>query len=156
MAPTTADDESLADLAAAILRTAREILLVEEPPVRLTPSQSAVMRWLDTHEGATPSALADGIGLQRSNLSVVLRSLEEIGFLRRDRDPADGRGSLLHKTDAARRNLAAVRADWADRLRTALGDTATPAELVGATVLLAAAADGLVHDRRARGFRGRD
>ena len=47
--------------------------------VSLTPSEGTVMRYLFPHPGALPSEVASATGLQRSNLSAVLRGLEKRG-----------------------------------------------------------------------------
>jgi DNA-binding MarR family transcriptional regulator len=61
--------------------------------------------------------VAAQIGLKSSNASAALRTLTDHGFVRRETDPADGRGTLLYATAAAEQNLSRVRAAWAELLR---------------------------------------
>jgi DNA-binding MarR family transcriptional regulator len=62
---------------------------------------------------APPSRIATATGLQRTNLSTVLRGLEHKGLIERRADPGDGRGVTVHATDHGRANYALVRREWA-------------------------------------------
>jgi len=118
------DQDQLADLARLILTIGREIRLrgfADDRAQVLSPSEAHVMSYIDSHPGATPSAVAAGSGLQRSNLSTALRELQARGFVERRVDPADGRGINLFPTPAAARNLALIRTEWAATLAEALG-----------------------------------
>lgn len=125
MASGIDDGNTLAELAQLILTTAREIRFrgYDDPDaVSLNPSEANVMRYIDEHPGATPSAVADATGLRRSNLSTALRELEARGFVERRVDPHDGRGINLFPTPLAARNLALVQQEWAKALAAGLGD----------------------------------
>lgn len=117
-------DDELAELAQLILSSAREIRFrgYEDPEaVSLNPSEGNVMRYIDGHPGATPSAVAEATGLRRSNLSAALRELEAQGLVERRLDPNDGRGVNLFPTPRAARNLALVQSEWARALAAGLG-----------------------------------
>jgi DNA-binding MarR family transcriptional regulator len=118
------DQDTLADLARLILSVAREVRYRgydDDRAQALSHSEAHVMSYIDDHPGVTPSAVAAGTGLQRSNLSAALRALQQRGFVERRIDPADGRGVNLFPTRAAAHNLTLIRAEWARHLTDALG-----------------------------------
>lgn len=135
--PPTPSDRDLADLAELVLAIARDL---QGPRTRvdglptLTPTETAVIRYLHGHPGASPSAVADGTGLQRSNLSTTLRSLESKGLVERTHDEHDRRAVVLRPTAQAADDIARLRRQWADRLAGALGDD--PRGVAEATALL--------------------
>jgi DNA-binding MarR family transcriptional regulator len=108
------------------------------------------MRHLFPHPGALPSQLAVATGLQRSNLSTVLRGLEEKGLIERVADPEDGRSVRIHPTAQAVRNYAIVRREWASAVAAAV-DGASGIE--AALALLASVRAGLVRERQSAGRR---
>lgn len=132
-----------------MLEIAREIRFRghEHPDaVSLSPSEATVMRYLLRHPGALPSQVAFATGLQRSNLSPVLRGLEEKGLIEREAHADDGRSVHIHPTARALRNHALVRRDWASAVATAAGGDPG----VGTVLpLLAKVRAGLVHLRQA-------
>lgn len=112
-----------ADLIELVLRVAREIRAADadDSLIHLLPSQGAVMRFIDRNQGTTPSEVAAGTGLRRSNVSPILRQLEALGMVERRPVGRDGRAVQLYSTPLAVSNLAAVRAQWAERVDAALG-----------------------------------
>jgi DNA-binding MarR family transcriptional regulator len=144
-----ATDDQWADFADHLLEIAREIQFrgyTSPEAVSLSPSEGAVMRYLLPHPGALPSQVASATGLQRSNLSGVLRGLEEKGLIERVPDPEDGRWVRIHPTPRAIRNYALVRSEWGSTLAAAAeGDPAVEAALP----LLAKIHGGLVRLRQA-------
>lgn len=115
-------DADLADLAEAIIGVGRELRLRPYADVvELTPSEAHVMRHIDHHPGVTPSDLARATGLQRSNMSTALRTLERRGFVERRADPHDARGVNLFPTDRAAENLKRLRRQWSEQIEQALG-----------------------------------
>jgi DNA-binding MarR family transcriptional regulator len=138
-----------ADFADLVLEIAREIQFrgyTSSEAVSLTQSEGTVMRYLFPHPGALPSEVAFATGLQRSNLSAVLRGLEEKGLIERVADPEDGRWVRIHPTPLAIRNYALVRQEWAAAVAAA-AENNTAIE----TVLpqLAKIQAGLVRERHA-------
>jgi DNA-binding MarR family transcriptional regulator len=131
-------------LADDVLEIAREIQFrgyASPEAVSLTQSEGTVMRYLFPHPGALPSQVAFATGLQRSNLSAVLRGLEEKGLIERVADPEDGRWVRIHPTAKAIRNYALVRREWGSAVAAAAeGDPAVEAALP----LLAKVRAGLV------------
>lgn len=122
---TPADPERLADLADLLLTIARRISISEVEPdgvVRLCPSESLVMRFIDHHPGCKPSEIGAQLGLRSANTSAALRSLEDKGLVRRSPDPTDRRAVLVESTAKAARNLAQIRAHWAALLGPLLAD----------------------------------
>ncbi|KRD08533.1 hypothetical protein ASE48_08105 [Mycobacterium sp. Root265] len=118
--------EQLADLADVVMAVSRAIKLrtAADPSVLdLSTTEVTVLRYIDHHPGVSPSAVASGTGLQRSNLSRALRDLEAKHLVRRAADPSDNRQSLLRSTEPAAENLRHIRAIWSGLLRDALADT---------------------------------
>jgi DNA-binding MarR family transcriptional regulator len=143
-----ATEEQWAEFADHVLEIAREIQFqgyTSREAVSLTPSEGTVMRHLFPHPGALPSEVASATGLQRSNLSAVLRGLEVKGLIERVDDPEDGRWVRIYPTAEATRNYALVRREWAAAVATAAdGDPAIETALP----LLAKVRAGLVRRRR--------
>jgi DNA-binding MarR family transcriptional regulator len=146
-APGAAEDR-WAEFADHVLEIAREIQVrgyASPEAVSLTPSEGTVMRYLFRHPGTLPSQVAFATGLQRSNLSAVLRGLEEKGLIEREADPEDGRWVRIHPTAHAIRNYALVRREWGSAVAAAAeSDPAVEAALP----LLAKVRAGLVRLRQ--------
>jgi DNA-binding MarR family transcriptional regulator len=135
----------LADLALIISREIQYRGYADEQAIGLTQSEGMVMRYLLGGEPAAPSQIAAATGLQRTNLSTTLRSLEHKGLITRQANPEDGRGVTVSPTDQGRANYVRVRREWATAVRRAAGDDAT--HLDAALSLLTAVKDGLAADR---------
>lgn len=122
-----APDEQWADFADLVLIISREIQFhgySSQEAVSLSPSEGIVMRYLHRHPGTTPSTIAEASGLQRSNLSTVLRGLEAKGVIERRSSDGDGREVKIHPTPLGTSNYALVRNEWAELVAEAAGDTA--------------------------------
>lgn len=120
-------DEQLADLADLIVNVARKIRTHghdDDRIVRLTMTESAVMRYVGNHPGTTPSEAARATGIQRSNVSAALRELEAKGLVTLSQDERDARGVHLHRTPLSEAILAVMRAGWVEQFRAALHDDA--------------------------------
>jgi DNA-binding MarR family transcriptional regulator len=145
----SADDRRWADLADLVLIIAREIQFrgyTDERAVPLSQSEGMVMRHLVDVPGEPPSRIAAASGLQRTNLSTVLRGLESKGLIERRASPEDGRGVIVVATERGVRNYALVRGEWAAAVSSAAGvDTAG---LDAALGLLRAVEGGLVGARK--------
>jgi DNA-binding MarR family transcriptional regulator len=141
-------EEQWAEFADHVLEIAREIQFrpyASSEAVSLTPSEGTVMRYLFPHPGALPSQVASATGLQRSNLSAVLRGLEKKGLIERVADPEDGRWVRIHPTARAIRNYELVRSEWGAIVATAAeGDPAVETVLP----ILAKVRGGLVRLRQ--------
>jgi DNA-binding MarR family transcriptional regulator len=141
-------EDPWAELADHVLEIAREIQVrgyVSPEAVSLTQSEGTVMRFLFREPGALSSEVASATGLQRSNLSAVLRGLEEEGLIERLADPEDGRWVRIHPTAKAISNYALVRGEWGSAVAAAAGgDPAVQAALP----LLAKVRAGLVRQRQ--------
>jgi DNA-binding MarR family transcriptional regulator len=84
----------------------------------LPAALSALHEWAG---GRTIETLAGGLRLSHSRTVRVVDRLEQQGLARRARDPADGRGVLVHLTPAGRRAGRAVLDARAAALEDALG-----------------------------------
>ncbi|WP_200331391.1 MarR family winged helix-turn-helix transcriptional regulator [Leucobacter sp. L43] len=143
------DDASIADLAAAVVALAREIESRHEHAdyIPLTQTERLVLGTLDRHGESAPGALAERLGMQRSNLSTALRGLEAKALVARRRSSPDGRGVLVSSTPLAAENLSRLRARWAEVL-----EAVTPEELDVASVAdsLHEMTQALIEQRRSR------
>jgi DNA-binding MarR family transcriptional regulator len=143
-------DPRWADLADLVLIIAREIQFrgyADERAIPLTQSEGMVMRFLLASPDAIPSRIAAATGLQRTNLSTVLRGLERNGLIRREASPDDAREVTVRPTGRGTSNYALVRQEWAAAVCTAAGDDTSG--LSAALGLLRAVEAGLVSARPA-------
>ncbi len=69
----------------------------------VTGPQRLVLRILELAPGAAPTELARILCFHKSTVSVILRSLEQGGFVRRGAHPTDGRAVVLSLTARGRR-----------------------------------------------------
>ncbi|MDT3442601.1 MarR family transcriptional regulator [Pseudofrankia sp. BMG5.37] len=137
--------EELADLALIISREIQFRGYIDERAVTLTQSEGMVMRYLQREPTATPSRIADATGLQRTNLSAVLRGLEGKGLVERRAQPDDRRGVIVRATERGRSNYALVRNEWAAAVSAAAGNNTS--HLDSALRLLRTVTAGLVEMR---------
>jgi DNA-binding MarR family transcriptional regulator len=113
---TVKEVERWARLADLVLIISREIQFrgySDERAVPLTASEGMVMRYLLSHPVAPPNQIASATGIQRTNLSTLLRGLESKGLLARRTCPDDRRGVTVHLTERGSDNYALVRREWA-------------------------------------------
>nr|WP_259392849.1 MarR family transcriptional regulator [Microbacterium halimionae] len=87
----------------------------------MTGTEITTLRWIQRHPRTTPSAIAEGTALRRSNLSVALRGLESHGLVVRRHDDADSRLVRIELTDLAHETSAKIREYLAQRMLSALG-----------------------------------
>lgn len=138
--------EQLAELADAVTTVARALKAgtgADPSIVDLSATEVTVLRYLDHHPDAAPSAVAAGTGLQRSNLSRALRDLVAKGLVRRAADPRDSRQAVLRSTPLAAENLARLRAVWARLLGDAIAGSGGDHDVAQALALLRALERGL-------------
>ena len=141
--------EEWSALADRILTIAREIAFrgyTDERAVRLSQSEAMVMRFLQDEPTSTPSHIAQSTGLQRTNMSAVLRGLESKGLIERRPGGADGRAVEVVLTTRGRQNYELVRREWGTTIAEAVG--ADTANLKPGLALLAQIETGLTRQRR--------
>ncbi|GAA4636792.1 hypothetical protein GCM10023196_087940 [Actinoallomurus vinaceus] len=146
-APSTSDLR-WAELADLVLIIAREIQFrgyADERAVPLSQSEGMVMRYLLGVPAAPSSRIAAATGLQRTNLSAVLRGLEGKGLVERHANPDDGRGVTVQATEHGKNNYALVRREWGTAVSTAADGES--ADLDAALGLLRAVEAGLASAR---------
>src|SRR5262245_27885678 len=116
-----------AQLADLVLIIAREIQFrgyTDERAVPLTASEGMVMRYLQANPEAPPKQIASAVGLQRSNLSTLLRGLVTKGLVERHTSSDDRRGVMVRLTERGAENYALVRREWAAAIsKAAANDT---------------------------------
>jgi DNA-binding MarR family transcriptional regulator len=143
--PAKDDVERWAELADCVLIIAREIQFrgYKDPrAVPLTATEGMVMRYIQNHPITAPNQIAAAIGLQRSNLSTLMRDLERKGLIERTMSEGDRRGVTVRLTEAGRRNYLVVRREWAAAVAKAVENNARG--LDGALGLLKDIAAGLI------------
>jgi DNA-binding MarR family transcriptional regulator len=143
--PGKGDLERWAELADRVLVIAREIQFrgyEDAPVVPLTATEGMIMRYLQEHPVAAPNQIAAAVGLQRSNLSTLMRGLEGHGLIERTVSESDRRGVMVRLTERGRRNYLAARRAWADSIASAAGNDMR--SLNGALTLLREIAAGLI------------
>lgn len=141
--------ERWAELADLILSISREIQFrgyTSSEAISLSIPEGTVMRYLHRYPGATPSQIAEATGLQRTNVSSTLRSLEARGLIERHDCPGDRRGSKIYPTALGTSNYALVRQEWAALLSTAAEQTND--SLMSTLELLARIEQGLAARRQ--------
>jgi DNA-binding MarR family transcriptional regulator len=144
------DAERWADLADLALIIAREIQFrgyTDKRAVSLSQSEGMVMRYLQRDRVAAPSRIAAATGLQRTNLSTVLRGLERKGLIERRGSPDDRRGVTVHVTDRGASNYQLVRREWGTAVSGAADNDTS--NLNAALSLLTAVKEGLTNTRPA-------
>lgn len=122
------DDKAsrLFDLADLILAVGRQIRSAQDRSIEMcTPVESAVMRFINQSPGTSARAASEATSLPSSNLSRVLRSLEEKGLVRREVDKRDARCVHLYPTDQAHENLQQLRDSWSRTLDGIVDDPQT-------------------------------
>lgn len=146
-----ADFESLLDSLARIRRAGRP-LFAQDPQggARVSAHQGRILAFLDEADPVMVGELADHLGVTASTMSLTLGRLEDAGYIRRDRDPADRRVANVRLTEAGVRARDARRELDPDRLGRMLSllDPAERREALRALALLAGAADRLVQRER--------
>jgi DNA-binding MarR family transcriptional regulator len=75
--------------------------ILEELGLTYTQYIAIVALW--EQDGQTVSGLGEKLFLESNTLTPILKKLEGMGYLRRQRDPADERQVLVSLTDAGRR-----------------------------------------------------
>lgn len=90
----------------ALALASRSVIAAYRPvlaPLHLTHPQYLVMLALWEHERMNQKTLAGMLGLDPGTLSPIVRRLEQIGYVLRQRDPGDERSVQLSLTEAGRR-----------------------------------------------------
>ena len=143
--PAKDDVERWAELAERVLIIAREIQFrgYQDPrAVALTATEGMVMRYMQDHTITAPNQIAAAVGLQRSNLSTLMRALEREGLIERTMSEGDRRGVTVRLTEAGRRNYLVVQHEWAAAVAKAIENDTRG--LDGALGLLKDIAAGLI------------
>ena len=137
--------EAFADLVLIIAREIQFRGYTDERATRLTPSEGMVMRYLQSNNAANPTQIAAATGLQRTNLSTVLRELERKGLIEKRACSDDARGITVHLTKRGTINYAVARREWGIAVSAAAGHNAT--DLDAALRVLGIVETGLVRNR---------
>lgn len=113
-------------------------------PGDFTSSQKSVLLRLDRDGPATVSALARAESVRPQSMRITVAGLEEMGAIRGEPDPADGRQTLINLTPTFRKQLKASRSakeDWLVRALQAQLSSQEQGALMAAVKLLQRLAD---------------
>jgi DNA-binding MarR family transcriptional regulator len=127
-----ADDTRAAATATEVRRGVISLarrLRLERNEVGLTALELSVLGHLHRRGALTPGALAAAERVQPQSLTRTLAALETAGLMSRERDPADGRRSLLAITESGH---AALRTEMEQRdawLASAMAEELTTTEI---------------------------
>lgn len=94
----------------------------------LEPATYGLLVRIADVEAARVTELADYFGIDKASVSRQVRTLERLGFVERERDPADARAFRLVGTPAGLSRLQETRSARRDRLRRQL-DSWDPEEV---------------------------
>lgn len=134
-----------------ILRACRPRRVADpEGGPQVSAHQAGVLAYLDQEDPTMVGELAEHLGVTPSTMSLTLTRLEDAGYIRRDRDPADRRVMNVRLTEAGARVRAASTSldlDRVDGMLRALSPLQR-AEALRGLVLLADAADTLIRRNR--------
>ncbi|KQQ28916.1 MarR family winged helix-turn-helix transcriptional regulator [Frondihabitans sp. Leaf304] len=162
MTSGSVDASTWAEIADRILVIARELQThgLPDDVIHLVGSEQNVIRFIHRNPGSSPSAVAAGTGLQRSNLSSALRALEAHGLVERRADPDDARRIQLWHTVKADANLARLQDGRAETMLSAVaaadGSHPTAADVERTLAVLDLVEEGIAHQRQASaGFESR-
>ena len=98
--------------------------LAEEGVTGLAPSHGAIFIAL-YHEGPQPMlALSEKIRRDKSTMTVLIRKLETLGYVKREPDPNDKRSFIIHLTEKGFRFRALFEGVSEELLERIWGDTA--------------------------------
>ncbi|WP_237105130.1 MarR family winged helix-turn-helix transcriptional regulator [Nonomuraea sp. MG754425] len=99
---TGMDSEELLGVAALVARLESETLAALQPP--LTSRQYRLLRVIDQGQ-VTATAIYEQATMSLASISQSVDLLVQRGLLRRERDPEDGRRSILSLTEAGHASL---------------------------------------------------
>ncbi|MFC4553670.1 MarR family winged helix-turn-helix transcriptional regulator [Georgenia faecalis] len=115
----------LMDALAVLVRLNRTISVDVARSAGLAPAQLGLLGLIDILDEARIADIADQQIVDPSVASRQVATLEQLGFVARRADPADGRASLVRLTDEGRAILASSRDGRHRRISAALADWST-------------------------------
>lgn len=92
-------DDDITVVLPAIARQMQRALTKALKSQGVSPGQVAILSLLWSEGPLSPSAITDRLDVDASTVSGGIARLERDGLIRKEKDPDDGRGSLLHPTD---------------------------------------------------------
>lgn len=108
----------MAGLARQVLRLSKAFRAFCAPELQrlgLTSGLLYFFLYIDRHPGCAPGALAAALRADAGQTARALERLERLGYVRREKDPADGRARCLWLTaagEAAFRQVTALFGAW--------------------------------------------
>jgi len=118
------DDRPLFHLLLHIGRLLERHVREELEPIGVPHAQGRVLSVLARHGPLTQASLARGMGVTAATTSVMLRTMEERGWIERTPDPVTGRALVVSLTPAGASLAGEVKRRWRrveERVRKSLG-----------------------------------
>jgi len=94
----------------------------------LTLSQASVLTWLEKGAPLSASDLAAAERVRPQSMAAILAGIDQLGLIKREPDPADGRRQLISLTDSGRERVVGPRQARVEWLSRRLADDYTEAE----------------------------
>jgi DNA-binding MarR family transcriptional regulator len=121
-------DAEIAEIASHLRTVMWQLLRRYRRDRTLPTSQVSALVWIDRDGPLTTSRLAALEHVRPQSMAHTVGQLEEAGFIKRKRDPGDGRKVLLDLTPRGRTTLAELRAEGESWVADALAGGFTPEE----------------------------
>ncbi|ATB34964.1 MarR family transcriptional regulator [Cystobacter fuscus] len=98
---------SVGEQLGALLSAARTLTAASAAQVHpdLQPAAFHVVRWLHAFGPAHAGAIAEGVAMDKSAVSRLIRDLKEVGLLRAAPDPEDRRATILSLTPLGEKRM---------------------------------------------------
>lgn len=80
-------------------------------PHRVTLKQHYVLKQLEKYDHLFPSQIADILFCDRPTATVIIKNMEREGWIRRDKDPENGKQTLVTITEQGRYKLNSIDKD---------------------------------------------
>lgn len=92
---------------ARLFRRSRFVLAARASRVHpgLHAASYLMLRWITEHGPVRAGAIAEEFCVDKASVSRMVQSLQDLGLVEREPDPADGRASLVSATEEARQTL---------------------------------------------------
>ncbi|MCA9970333.1 MAG: MarR family transcriptional regulator [Anaerolineales bacterium] len=119
-------NESISQLLIHVCRAHRRTAEFRLNEIGLYAGQEAILLHLIQHDGLSQTELAQALGVEAPTVTKSLARLVKAGYVRRQRDPVDGRIWRVYITPQGRKLEQAIRAIWTEieaQVSSGLSDT---------------------------------
>jgi DNA-binding MarR family transcriptional regulator len=106
--------DSLGKTLINLFKQHRALLTRKLAVIGLFPGQDGLLYHLSVADGQTMSSLVEKMQIQHATLFNMVERMVKAGLLKKVKDPADGRASLIYLTEKGRGKLAELSIIWKD------------------------------------------